>query len=65
MVMIIVAVGLQPARAGMAVEIDKEVDAALEKRYSHSPVAKDFPTIAKGILLFPDVYKSMASFGNK
>lgn len=58
MVMAIVAVALQSALAGTAAEIDKEVDVALEKLYAHSPAAKDFSTIAQGILVFPDVYKA-------
>lgn len=53
-----VAMSLQPALAGTAAEIDKEVDAALEKLYAQSPAAKDISTIAKGILVFPDVYKA-------
>jgi lipid-binding SYLF domain-containing protein len=53
-----VAMSLQPALAGTAAEIDKEVDAALEKLYAQSPAAKDLSTIAKGILVFPDVYKA-------
>ena len=53
-----VAMGLQPVWAGTAAEIDSEVDAALEKLYAHSPAAKDISTIAKGILVFPDVYKA-------
>ena len=53
-----VAMNNQPACAGTAAEIDREVDAALEKLYAHSPAAKDISTIAKGILIFPDVYKA-------
>lgn len=56
----IIAVGmnLQPAWGATAAEIDREVDTALENLYAHSPAAKDISTIAKGILVFPDVYKA-------
>lgn len=53
-----VAINMQPAWAGMAAEIDREVDAALEKLYAHSPAGKDLSTITKGILIFPEVYKA-------
>lgn len=62
--MTIVAVALLPTMAGTAAEIDKEVDAPLEKLYAHSPVAEDFSTIAEGILVFRDIPKAMMSFGN-
>lgn len=44
--------------AATAGEIDKGVDLALEKLYAASPVAKELSTIAKGILVFPDVIKA-------
>ncbi len=47
-----------PAQAMTATEIDLEVQEALTKLYKHSDTAKDFGKIAKGILVFPDVYKA-------
>jgi lipid-binding SYLF domain-containing protein len=55
---VVASMSLQSALAGTAEEIDKEVDAALEKLYAHSPAAQDLSTIAQGILVFPDVYKA-------
>lgn len=52
MVMTIVAVALQPAMAGTAVEIGKEVDAAWEKHYARSPVTKDFLRSQREFLFF-------------
>lgn len=43
--------------AGTAVEIDKEVNLALEKLYADSPAAVEFSKVAKGILVFPDIVK--------
>ncbi|GJL60819.1 MAG: lipoprotein [Nitrospirales bacterium] len=57
-VVVVVAVVLSPAWADTAAEIDKEVDVALEKLYANSPAAKDLSTIARGILVFPNVYKA-------
>ena len=48
----IVAIAPQPAEAGTAAETDKEVDVALEKLYANSFAAKDFSTIAQGILVY-------------
>lgn len=50
--------GLPQAYAASAAEIDKEVDLGLEKLYAASPTAKELATIAKGILVFPDVIKA-------
>ena len=50
--------GLPQAYAASAGEIDKGVDLALEKLYAASPTAKELSTIAKGILVFPDVIKA-------
>ena len=46
------------ARAMPAAEIDVDVQEALAKLYANSDTAKDFGKIAKGILVFPDVYKA-------
>ncbi len=46
-----------PAFAGSAGEIDKKVEIALEKLYSSSPVAHELSTVAKGVLVFPDIIK--------
>ena len=44
--------------ADTAAEIDREVDAALEKLYASSPAASELSTVAKGILVFPDILKA-------
>ena len=50
--------GFPQAYAASAGEIDKGVDLALEKLYAASPASKELSTIAKGILVFPDVIKA-------
>jgi lipid-binding SYLF domain-containing protein len=50
-------VASMPAQADTAAEIDRDVDAAIQKLYASSPVAKDLAGIAKGILVFPNVVK--------
>jgi lipid-binding SYLF domain-containing protein len=52
------ALSLSSARAMPAAEIDVDVQEALAKLYANSDTAKDFGKIAKGILVFPDVYKA-------
>jgi lipid-binding SYLF domain-containing protein len=47
----------QSVNAASAAEIDRDVNAALQKLYSSSPAAKELSTIAKGILVFPDIIK--------
>jgi hypothetical protein len=47
----------QLAIADTAAEIDRDVNSALQKLYSSSPAAKELSTIAKGILVFPDIIK--------
>lgn len=44
--------------AETAAEIDRDVDNAIQKLYSGSPTAKELSTIAKGMLVFPDVLKA-------
>jgi lipid-binding SYLF domain-containing protein len=46
------------AYAASAAEIDREVDAALQKLYASTPSAKELSKVAKGILIFPDVIKA-------
>ncbi|HNP61607.1 MAG TPA: hypothetical protein PKM72_12255 [Nitrospirales bacterium] len=53
-----IPMNMQPAWAGKAAEIDRDVGAALEKFYAHRPVAKDISTIAQRIPILPDVYKA-------
>lgn len=55
----------QPAFADSAAEIDKEVELALGKLYANSPTAKEFSTVAKGILIFPDVIKAGLMIGGQ
>jgi lipid-binding SYLF domain-containing protein len=64
----VLTLGLPSAKAMTAAEIDREAQGALTKLYAHSETAKDFGAVAKGILVFPDVYKAGflvgASFGD-
>jgi len=46
-----------PAIAASAVEIDRDVNAALKELYVSSPVAKELSTKAKAILVFPSIVK--------
>ena len=52
------AMNPRPASAASAAEIDREVDAALQKLYASTPSAKELSKVAKGILIFPDVIKA-------
>lgn len=55
---------LPPAYAGSAAEIDRKVASGLETLYAGSPTAKDLSTVAKAVLVFPDIIKAGAqSFG--
>jgi len=58
MALVVLALGPSPAKAGTAAEIDGEVQKALSDLYAKSETAKDFGAVAKGILVFPDVYKA-------
>lgn len=51
-------IGIQPAFADTAAEIDQQVDAALQMLHSEIPKAKELSKAAKGILVFPDVLKA-------
>jgi lipid-binding SYLF domain-containing protein len=52
------AMDARPVYAASAAEIDREVDAALQKLYAGTPSAKELSKVAKGILVFPDVIKA-------
>lgn len=65
LVVIMMCLIQQPAFAGSAAEIDKEVVLALEELYASSPAAKDLSTVAKGILVFPDVIKAGLLIGGQ
>jgi len=58
MTLAVLTLGPSPAKAMTAAEIDVEVQRALSDLYAHSQTAKDFGAVAKGILVFPDVYKA-------
>ena len=58
MALVVLALGLPPAKAMTAAEIDLGVQETLAKLYAHSETAKDFGAVSKGILVFPDVYKA-------
>lgn len=56
---------IQPAIAGSAAEIDKEVALALEKLYATSPAAVELSMVSKGILVFPNVVKAGLVIGGQ
>ena len=49
---------MRPAIAASAEEIDHDAAAALKKLYNTEPKAKELGAIAKGILVFPKIYKA-------
>jgi len=53
----------RPAAAASDVKIDREVDAALANLYAGSPQARALADKARGILVFPRVYKAGLFFG--
>jgi lipid-binding SYLF domain-containing protein len=53
----------RPAEAASAAEINKSVDAALKKLYTDVPSARPLAQKAKGVLVFPHVYKAGFMFG--
>jgi lipid-binding SYLF domain-containing protein len=55
----------QAVFADTAAEIDREVDVALEKLYSHQPAAKALAAEAKGILVFPGIVKGGLIIGGQ
>jgi len=65
LVVIMMCLIQQPVFAGSAAEIDKEVVLALEKLYASSPTAQELSTVAKGILIFPDVIKAGLVIGGQ
>ncbi len=58
MTLIVLALGFSSANAMTAAEIDREVQKTLAHLYKNSETARDFGAVAKGILVFPDVYKA-------
>ena len=59
LVMAVVAPGsyLSPALADGAADLNREVDAALQKLYADSPGAVELKEEAKGVLVFPKIVK--------
>jgi lipid-binding SYLF domain-containing protein len=55
----------QLAFAGSAAEIDKEVKLSLKELYAGTPTAQKLSTVAKGILIFPDVIKAGLVIGGQ
>lgn len=51
--------------ADTAAEIDRDVDVALDKLYSHQPTAKALAAEAKGILVFPGIVKGGLIIGGQ
>jgi len=57
LMVIMASVAQSPASAASSAEIDKKVEIALETLYRGSPAARELSTVAKGILVFPDIIK--------
>ena len=55
--------GARPAAAASAKEIDAEATAAVKKLVAAVPEARDLAGKAKGVLIFPKVYKAGFMFG--
>jgi lipid-binding SYLF domain-containing protein len=55
----------QTACADTAAEIDRDVDASLDKLYSREPAAKALAAEAKGILVFPGIVKGGLIIGGQ
>ncbi len=55
--MMVMVLFITPAMADTAAQIDKDVNAALQKLYTQTPAAKDLSKVAKGILVFPSIIK--------
>jgi lipid-binding SYLF domain-containing protein len=53
------------AGADKAAEIDRDVDSAIQKLYTSSPVAKELSKVAKGVLVFPNVVKGGLIIGGQ
>lgn len=53
------------ACAETAAEIDRDVDVAIEKLYSSSQAAVELSSVAKGMLVFPDVIKAGLIIGGQ
>jgi len=59
-------IGIRSALAGSsAAEIDRDADSALQKLYAEVPAAKEFSTVAKGILVFPSIIKGGLIIGGQ
>ena len=58
MALVVLGLGLPSANAMTAAEIDREAHSTLVHLYANSETARDFGAVAKGILVFPGVYKA-------
>ncbi len=57
LMVIMAGIAPSPVSAATSAEIDKKVEIALESLYKSSPAARELSTVAKGILVFPDIVK--------
>ena len=62
--LLVLAVLAPPAQAASAAEIDRDVDRALVD-FRKLPGAEEFLSIAKGVLVFPKVYKAGIGVGGE
>jgi lipid-binding SYLF domain-containing protein len=60
---IVPAPTVRPALAASAAEINRDANAELQKLYQKYPNAKKMAAQAKGILIFPSIYKAGFMFG--
>ena len=63
--LLLIAVPSRPASAASASAIDKEVTAALKTLYATNPAAKKLGQKAKGVLVFPSVWKAGLIIGGQ
>jgi lipid-binding SYLF domain-containing protein len=55
----------QAVFAATAAEIDRDVDSALMKLYETTPAAQELASVAKGILVFPNIVKGGLIIGGQ
>ena len=65
MVLVVFFLSATTASAETAAEIDRGVDAAIEKLYAATPAAEELSKVAKGLLVFPGVIKAGLIIGGQ
>ncbi len=62
---IIGLISVSSSFAESAAEIDGKVDIALKSLYKQTPAAKELASVAKGVLVFPDIVKGGLIIGGQ